>query len=142
MILCDTGPIVAAAVRTDAYHRVCTEMFTDLRRAGHRLLLPMTVVAEVGYLLEQRVGPSVEAAFLDAVGDGDFEVVVAEPADFTRMAELVRRYGNLPLGTTDASVIAMAERLGLHRIATIDRRHFGVVRPRHVRTFELLPELR
>jgi hypothetical protein len=45
-----------------------------------------------------------------------------------------------PGGTADASVIAVAERLGVIEIATIDRRHFTVVRPRHVETFTLLPE--
>lgn len=48
------------------------------------------------------------------------------------MAELVRRYDDLPVGTTDASVIALAERLGVTEIATLDRRHFTVVRSRHV----------
>ncbi len=140
MILCDTGPIVAAAVRSDARYHQCTELFTALRLSDRRLLVPMTVVAEVGYLLEQRVGPALESAFLDAVGNGDFEAVPLEKADFIRMAELVRQYHDLPLGTTDASVIALAERLGVQEVATIDRRHFTVVRPRHTDALTLLPE--
>lgn len=56
------------------------------------------------------------------------------------MAELVRQYDDLPLGTTDASVIALAERLGVTEVATLDRRHFTVVRPRHVSALTLLPE--
>jgi len=44
------------------------------------------------------------------------------------------------LGTTDASVIALAERLEITEIATLDRRHFTAVRPRHVEAFTLLPE--
>ncbi len=55
------------------------------------------------------------------------------------MAELVVTYASLPLGTTDASVIAVAERLGLAEIATLDRRHFTVVRPRHADALTLLP---
>ena len=141
MILCDTGPLVAAAVRSDAHYHRCTEMFTGLRLSGRRLLVPMTVIAEVGYILEQRVGPELEAAFLQAVGEGDFEAVPLEQADFIRMAELVRQYDDLPLGTTDASVIALAERLGVQEVATIDRRHFTVVRPRHTGALSLLPEL-
>ena len=49
------------------------------------------------------------------------------------------RYGDLPLGTTDATVVALAERLGVHEVATLDRRHFSVVRPRHVQALTLLP---
>ena len=55
------------------------------------------------------------------------------------MAELVGRYANLPLGSVDASVVAAGERLVVREVATLDRRHFGVVRPRHLDTFELLP---
>lgn len=44
------------------------------------------------------------------------------------------------LGTTDASIVALAERLQLGEIATLDRRHFSVVRPAHIDAFTLLPE--
>jgi uncharacterized protein len=140
VILCDSGPLIAAAARNDADHHACTEMFTGLRLAGRRLLVPQTVVAEVGYMLAAWVSTEVEAKFLDAVAAEDFEVVNLTSADFARMAELVRGYDDLPLGTTDASVIAVAERLGVREIATLDRRHFTAVRPRHIDAFTLLPE--
>lgn len=60
-------------------------------------------------------------------------------ADWLRIAELVARYRDLPLGTVDASVVTTAERLGITEIATVDRRHFTVVRPNHVAAFSLLP---
>jgi predicted nucleic acid-binding protein len=56
-----------------------------------------------------------------------------------RIAELVARDHDLPLGTVDASVVTLAERLGIEVIATLDRRYFTVVRPKHVRAFVLLP---
>jgi predicted nucleic acid-binding protein len=49
------------------------------------------------------------------------------------------KYGDLDLGMVDATVVAVAERLGVDRIATIDRRDFTVIRPRHVEAFVLLP---
>jgi uncharacterized protein len=55
------------------------------------------------------------------------------------MAELVLRYNDLPLGTVDASVVAAAERLAINEVATLDQRHFMVVRPRHTKMFEILP---
>jgi predicted nucleic acid-binding protein len=55
------------------------------------------------------------------------------------MAALVRQYSDLRLDGTDAAVIAVAERLGVDQVATVDRRH-SVVRPRHVSAFTLLPE--
>jgi uncharacterized protein len=57
VILCDTGPLVAAALADDPDHHVCTELSTGLHLAGHRLLVPATVVAEVGYLLSRESGP-------------------------------------------------------------------------------------
>ena len=60
-------------------------------------------------------------------------------ADLPRIAELVARYADLPLGGIDASVVATAERLGLAEVATLDRRHFSVVRPSHVAAFSVVP---
>lgn len=58
----------------------------------------------------------------------------------SRVVELVRQYVGFPLGVTDAWVIAVAERLGITEIATLDRRHFrGIVPPRHVAAFTLQP---
>jgi len=73
------------------------------------------------------------------MADGTFEPADLTAADLRRAAELVIQYADLPLGTTDATVIAIAERPGIDEIATLDRRHFTVVRPRHARALTLLP---
>jgi uncharacterized protein len=90
-------------------------------------------------MLAREAGARVEALFLTAVADGDFELVDLTNADVRRPAQLVQTYGDMPLGTTDATVIALAERLGVQEVATLDRRHFGVVRPSHVPALTLLP---
>ncbi len=139
MIVCDTGPLVAAALSNDADHTACVRLFNDMHAAGRDLLVPATVTAEVGYLLAQEAGARVESLFLRSLAEGDFAAVDLTAADYARMAELVDTYGDLPLGTTDASVIAVAERLKLTDVATLDRRHFTVVRPSHVNSLTLLP---
>jgi len=139
VIICDTGPLVAAALSNDADHLACVKLFTDLHAAGTGLLVPGPVIAEVGYLLARESGPRVESLFLRSLADGDFSTVELTTADYARMADLVLTYGSLPLGTTDASVVAIAERLKLTDVATLDRRHFTVVRPNHVNTLNLLP---
>jgi len=68
-------------------------------------------------------------------------VITLEPGDYTRAAHLVEQYADLPLGAVDAAVIAVAERLRVTEVATLDRRHFSVVRPAHVDAFTLLPVL-
>jgi predicted nucleic acid-binding protein len=99
----------------------------------------MLVITEVAYLLGTRLGWEAEARFLGDLASGAFTLEPLHPADALRMVELVARYHDLPLGTVDASVIAAAERLGISGIATVDRRHFSVVRPAHVSAFELVP---
>jgi predicted nucleic acid-binding protein len=103
------------------------------------LLVPSTVVTEVCQLVERRQGSKAEAAFLQSFGSG-LTLVDLTAEDLTRMSRLVETYANLPLGAVDASVIAIAERLNIAEVATLDRRHFTVVRPAHTGSLILLPE--
>jgi predicted nucleic acid-binding protein len=96
-------------------------------------------VTEVAYLLETRLGAEAEVRFLGDLAEGNLITDPVQPADWIRIAELVAAYRDLPLGTVDASVVASAERLGVVQLATLDRRHFTVVRPAHAEAFEILP---
>ena len=140
MIVCDTGPIVALSNHRDECHFAANNLFRDLHMAGETLLLPPTVLAEVCYWLNEHGGPDLEAAFLDSVVDGTFQLVELTPEDVERMAELVRQFSSFPLGGTDASVVAIAERLSVREIATLDRRHFPSITPKDGGHFTLLPE--
>lgn len=91
-------------------------------------------------MLEKLGGTRAEAAFVRALARRDFHLADVSPDDYARVNELIEQYSDLPLGTTDASVIALAERLNITEIATLDRRHFSVVRPKHVNALSLLPE--
>lgn len=99
----------------------------------------MLAVSEVTYLARTRLGTTSEIRFLQDLTSGSLEVMPVEAEDWPRMIELTARYRSLPLGTVDASLVALAERLGVTQIATLDRRDFGAVRPNHVEAFELLP---
>jgi predicted nucleic acid-binding protein len=103
------------------------------------LIVPTLVITEVTYLLDTRLGWEAEVRFLADVSGGDLILEPVEPADTLRIAELVARYHDLPLGTVDASVVAAAERLDVKEVATTDRRDFAVVRPAHTEAFDLLP---
>ena len=74
-----------------------------------------------------------------ALAHGELDLVAVTTTDLQRMAQLVREYADLPLGAVDASVIAISERLGASEVATLDLRHFTVVRPLHVKSLTLLP---
>lgn len=60
-------------------------------------------------------------------------------ADYERTAELLRTYADLKVGFVDCAVLAVTERLNEPKLATLDHRHFGTMRPRHVEALELLP---
>ena len=66
------------------------------------MLVPQTVMAEVGYMLATKLGTSAEVAFLESLVNGSFELVGLTSSDVARLGELVAQYGDLPLGTTDA----------------------------------------
>jgi uncharacterized protein len=136
VILADTGPLVAVANARDQHHASCREL---LETHPGPLAVPAPVVVEVCQLLAARKGTDAEAAFLASLGAAELDVVNLYPADYTRAGELVKRYADLPLGAVDATVIAVAERLGVTEVATLDRRHFTVVRPAHTDAFTLLP---
>jgi predicted nucleic acid-binding protein len=136
VIVIDTGPVVAAANRKDDYHQRCVELLAGFPGP---LLLPAPLITEIGYMLYSRAGSRAEAGFLRDVADGVYELVQVTAADAARAADLVERYASLPLGTADAIVVAVAERLRAVNIATLDRRHFTVVRPAHAEAFTLLP---
>jgi uncharacterized protein len=91
------------------------------------------------YLLADRIGAHAELAFGRALADGELVVEPVADSDWSRVCELMEQYLDLPLGMVDASVIALAERRGVDVIATLDQRHFSVVRPRHVEAFRLVP---
>ncbi len=90
-------------------------------------------------MLASRAGAKAEADFLRDVADGVYELVPVTSSEVSRAADLVEQYASLPLGTADAFVVAVAEKYRAVNIATLDRRHFSVVRPSHLPAFNLLP---
>jgi uncharacterized protein len=130
----DSGPLVAAANSADPDHRACLRV---LQMPGLHLVIPALCIAEAAYLIQSRRGPLVEARFLQ--GMETFDVQAPHSSDWRRIGELVEQYADFPLGGTDASVVALAERLRTDQIITLDHRHFRAVRPRHCDQFQLIP---
>ncbi len=102
-------------------------------------MIPTLVVTEVSYLVGTRLGATAEVRFLGDLASGHLGIEPVAASDWLRIAELVYAYRDLPLGTVDASVVTAAERLSATTVATMDRKHFSVVRPRHCTAFDLVP---
>lgn len=136
MLIVDTGVVLAASDNGDPDHAACAGLLQD---SAGPLVTTALVIAESAYLIGRQLGAAAEAGFFRSIADGEITVEALSAADDLRIADLVEQYASLPLGGTDASVIALAERLGETRIATLDHRHFTVVRPAHCDAFELVP---
>ena len=135
LAIVDASALYASLDRRDAHHRDAVDV---LSRAELRLVIPTLVIAEVAYVADTRLGPSVEAAFIRGLADLDIEPPAVD--DWPSIADLVERYADMRLGTTDASIAVLADRLATDLVITFDRRHFEAVRTPAGRPFRILPE--
>lgn len=135
-LICDTGPLYAAMDRADADHEACREL---LSMSSEPLLVPSPVVVELDWLASSRLGQGPFTSFLADAEAGDVTIVDLARADYPRIRELLDVYADLKLGFVDAAVLATVERLDERKLATLDRRHFTALRPKHVESIELLP---
>lgn len=135
-LILDTGPLYAALDRDDADHLPCRRLIEAVQEP---LVIPSPVLVEIDYLIERSLSPGVLVSLLADIEDGAFEVAELQAADFARVRELCDRYADAHIGFVDAAVLAIVERLGEPKLATLDHRHFGILRPRHVDALELLP---
>lgn len=135
-LICDTGPLYAAMDIADQDHDACARL---LEASNEQVLVPSPVVVELDWLAGQRLGPDAFLSFLADAQEGRIEVINLETQDYERIRELLERYRNLALGFVDAAVLAIVERRAEPKLATLDRRHFTVVRPRHVPSLRLVP---
>jgi predicted nucleic acid-binding protein len=135
-VVADSGAVYALIDASDAWHDRIVAWWAESARA---VVLPVTILPEVAYLLQRRIGVRAEEAFIRAIVDGEFALEPLEAEDVSRALALMRAYADLPLGFVDATVTAVAERLDTREVLTTDRRHFTAVKPRHSRTLDLVP---
>jgi predicted nucleic acid-binding protein len=122
----------------DRYHAQSFELINETRE---RRVIPAAVLPEIDHLARRSLGAD---AFLDLVREirrGVYQVEDLLPADYDRVQELLEDYRDLRVGFVDAAVLAIVERLGETKLATLDHRHFAVMKPRHIASLELRPAL-
>ena len=102
-------------------------------------IVPAPVLVEFDWLVSKH-NRGVFPAFLKDVEAGAYQIEELQAGDYDRAAEIMNSYADANVGFVDAAVLAIVERLGEPKLATLDRRHFGVMKPRHVLSLQLLPE--
>jgi hypothetical protein len=135
-IIADTGPLYALADVDDEFH-VPVKTFVSKNR--ETVIVPGPVVVEVCYLIAENLGTHAETAFLKSLAARELLLEQPTMRDLERSIEILEKYQDAEFGMVDATVMAMAERLGIEKVMTLDHRHFAAYRPRHVEAFILLP---
>lgn len=135
-LICDTGPLYAAMDRSDRDHLTCAKL---IETSTEQVLVPAPVVVELDWLAGRRLESEAFLSFLVDVEEARVGVLELRVDDYVRIRELLDRYRDLPLGFVDVAVLAVVERLGESKMVTLDRRHFRVVRPRHILALRLMP---
>lgn len=135
IVVVDTGFVVALLNRSDSRHIDVTAVY--LRQ--QQILIPQTVLAEVAYLLGRNAGIVTVVAFLRGMTTSRFNLVALTDSDLERVAAILEKYADSRIDFVDASVMAIAERYGSITILTLDQRDFRLFKPRHCKSFEILP---
>jgi predicted nucleic acid-binding protein len=136
-LVLDASVVVAALDTNDKHHERCLAL---VEGAPDALVVPLLTLPEVDYLLRREGRVEVWEAFVGDIEAGAYRLHAPDESELVRAAELEREYADLRLGVVDASVIVTCETLRETKVATLDRRHFSVVRPRHCNALTLLPE--
>jgi hypothetical protein len=127
---------LAAFDSDDDQHAPCVGLLADTR--GVRIV-PAPVLVEFDYMASRELGGGAVTMMLDEVHRGAYEIADLTGADYQRVGQILTTYADLRVGFVDAAVLAIVERLREPKLATLDHRHFSVMRPRHVDALELLP---
>ena len=134
--LLDTGFLYALLNRNESRHEDVVRASANVQGA---IYLPTVVTTEVAYLVQRDLGAESLAEFIEMLAAESFLLVEPTPEDYQRAAQVVRQYADSGIDFVDSVLVAIAERLNITRVLTIDARHFRMFRPKHCPAFELLP---
>lgn len=134
--LVDSGFLYSSINKAEQSHPTVARVASSLTG---RMLLPVPAIAEVAYLLRRDLGAAAVANFIGQLPQTGLILENPLAEDYQRAAEIMRQYADARLDFVDTIIVALAERLNITHILTLDQRDFRLVRPRHCAAFELLP---
>ncbi len=137
MIIADTSYLFAVHNPKDINHELASDFALD--RTQVKLLVPDVVLPELAYLAVRDLGYAGLHSVLESLRLSDIELLLLQMIDLERVCEIAETYSSAEFDIVDCCIMAIAERLGITRIATFDRRDFSIFRPQHCDFFELLP---
>jgi predicted nucleic acid-binding protein len=135
-ILIDSSGLVAIADRRSRAHSTVAAI---IEIPTNEIVIPAPAVPEASYVIATRMGHVALRHFVNDLALTSPRIEDLTSTDYLRIAEVLNTYADLQLDFVDASILAVAERLNIQHILTLDRRDFRVLRPRHCEYLELLP---
>jgi predicted nucleic acid-binding protein len=136
LIVADAGALFAYYNSSDPSYRAVVSVVDQAR---DRFVVSPYALAELDYLLMDRVGQHVELMVLRQFASGAFDLPAFEPDDIGKAVDIIEKYHDQEIGLADASIVVLADRYKTKEILTLDRRHFDVLRPLSGGRFKLLP---
>jgi predicted nucleic acid-binding protein len=136
VILIDTSGLLSALDESQRYHHECATVVGEM---SPPLLLSPFVLAELDYLLMRHIGRGTQAALLEEVARGAYQLEPFSAADVANAKEVIERHGDLDIGLADASIVVLAERHAVTEVLTLDERHFRALRIDRRKRFKVLP---
>jgi predicted nucleic acid-binding protein len=133
--IADTSFVIGLANGADPKHKACEQV----KRRMNMIIMPQSVLAEVGYMFTRELGSRALANFLRRLDETKYRIEALSSQDIYRTAELLDQYADTRVDFVDASIAAVAERMGITHILTLDQRDFQIIHPKHISHFELLP---
>jgi uncharacterized protein len=123
LILVDAGPLVALVDSDDQHHSKCVDALKGFREPLATVWPPLT---EAMYLLADL--PKGQEALWEMLDRGALRLLTLDAGDAPRIRELMKKYANRRMDLADAALLRVAEREGIAKIFTVDRRDFSVYR--------------
>ncbi len=134
-IILETSVLYSLMDKGDKNHKLVKEFF--LKSNDVYYILPSTVIPELCYIINTRLGPYFEIKLLEEINK-NFHLEILKDVDIIRIIEILKKYDTLNIGYVDASIVAIAERLKINKILTLDRKHFELIVPRGFDCFDIL----
>ena len=134
--LLDTGFWFALLNKNEQMHE---QVFMAAQKVSGPIITTTVVLTEVAYLVRRDLGSVALAAYLESLTVPDYLLVEPTATDYQRAANIVRKYADADIDFVDAILVAIAERLEIKQVLTLDQRHFRLFRPQHCDSFDILP---
>ncbi len=133
--LVDTGFLLAVVSPNDHWYDACSAALENEPEP----LIPYVILTELAYMVIRDVGRPAFVRLMRSIINGELRLVFSSPDDLERSTDLLEQYSDSKIDFVDCAVAAIAERLNISRILTVDQRDFRILCPKHIPAFEILP---